>query len=52
MVLAEASRIGIEEELDELAEKSVESFVLWRERDEVRPLSDFLYQKTALLGER
>ena len=36
-VAAKRIGAGIEEELDELAEKSVESFVLWRERDEVRP---------------
>ena len=32
--------LGIEEELEELAEKRVEGFVLWCERDKVRPASN------------
>ena len=36
-VVAKRVGVGFEEELEELAEKRVESLVLWRERDEVRP---------------
>ena len=36
-VAAKRIGAGFEEELEELAEKNVESLVLWRERDEVRP---------------